>query len=155
MKIEVLPYDEHTWLRKAEPAAKQDSQKYAHERWAKARNALVERLSVHGVFDSMEKGDGDFFIGDDWFETGVLHVVMVKWEALTRGFLQACQEFLVPPYNDFLITVGKSMPAVEDMFQLVMTNQRAYIRFYQKGAEEARTAINAHSRYGAIKALLK
>lgn len=154
MRIEVLSHDEHTRLRKAEAAAKEDSQKYAYERWAKARNVLVERLSAYGVFDSMETGNGEFFVGDDWFETGVLHVVLVKWEVFTSGFLQACSDFLVPPYDDFLITVGKSMPAVEDMFQIAVTNQRAYVSFFQKEAEDARATINGHSRYAAIKTLL-
>lgn len=154
MRIEVLSHIEHAQQRKAEPAAQQDSYKYAYERWSSARHKLVECLSTHGVFDSMESGNGDFFVGDDWFETGALHVVVVKWKVLTTDFLQACYDFLVPPYDDFLITLGKSMPAVEDMFQIVATKQRAYIGFFKKGEDEARTALNTHAHYSTIKALL-
>jgi len=154
MRIEVLSYDEHTRWRKAESAFKHDNQKYAYERWSQVRKALLGRLSTHRTIDSTEFGDGDCFVGEDWFETGVLHVVVIMWKVLTIDFLQECHKFLVPPYDDFLITVGKSMPAVDDMFQLVVTTQRAYIRFFKTEAEGAGAAINAHARYRVIRALL-
>jgi len=154
MNIEVLSYDEHTRRRKAEPALKHDERADANEWWAAARKALLDRLGVRWTNDPTEYGDGDFFIGEDWSGNRVLHVVLMKWEVLTTDFLQECRSFLVPPYDDFLITVGKSMPAVEDMFQIVITNQGAYVRFYQKGADEARATINTDSRYGAIKTLV-
>lgn len=154
MKIEVLSYDEHTRRRKVEPALQHDERADAGERWATARKALLDRLGIRWTNDPTEYGDGDFFIGEDWSGNRVLHVVVIKWEGLTADFLQECHRFLVPPHDDFLITVGKSMPAVEDMFQIVVTNQGAYVRFYQKGANEARATINTDSRYGAVKVLL-
>ena len=154
MKIEILSYDEHTRRRKAEPALKQYNHKNADERWSTARNALLDRLGPHWAVDATEYGDGDFFVGEDWSGNSVLHVVVMKWEVLTTDFLQECQRFLVSQHDDFLITVGKSMPAVEDMFELVITKQRAYVSFFRKGSEEARAAISTHLHYGAIKTLL-
>jgi hypothetical protein len=154
MNIKVLSYDEHTRRRKAEPALKHDEHTDAGERWASARKALLDRLGVRWTNDPTEYGDGDFFIGEDWAGNRVLHVVVMKWEVLTANFLQECHRFLVPPYDGFLITVGKSMPAVEDMFQIVITNKAAYIRFYQKGADEARSKMDKDAHYGAVKTLV-
>ncbi len=154
MKIQVLSYEEHTRRRKTEPALKQCNHKDADERWSTARNALVEKLGARWTADATEYGDGDFFVGEDWSGNSVLHVVVMRWEVLTTDFLQECQRLLASLHDDFLITVGKSMPTVEDMFELVMTKHRAYVSVFRKGAEEARAAINAHSRYGAIKELL-
>jgi hypothetical protein len=154
MRIEVLADQEHTRRRKAEPAFRQDSRVDADERWSIARKGLLDRLNAYWTNDPTEYDDGDFFVGEDWSGNRVLHVVVMRWEVLTTDFLQECEGFLVSPFDEFLITIGKSMPAVEDMFELVVTSQRSYVRFYRKGAEETRAVIRAHPRYGAIKALL-
>ncbi len=155
MRIEVLSYDAHTRQRKAEPALKQDKNKDADERWSAARNALLKRLGIQWAIDATEYGEGDFFVGEDWSGNSVLHVVVMKWKVLTADFLLECHRFLVPPHDGFLVTVVKSMPDVDDMFELVVTKRRAYVSFFRKEAEAARATINARARFGAIRALLR
>lgn len=154
MKIDILSYAEHARRLDEESAFKQDKCKFPYAHWSRVRKDLLERLSVHGTIDSTEFGDGDFFVGDDWFETGVLHIALMKWHVLTPEFLQEGFTFLENLREDFLITVVKSMPAVEDMFELVVTSRRSYIGFFRKTAMEARTFLTTNESYNAVRAFL-
>lgn len=155
MKIQILSYDDCSRLYQKEVALKQDKQRYSYVRWSKERLVLLDKLGQYGAADPTECGDGDYFIGEDWFETGVLHVAIMKWEVFTCDLIQECYNVIdYDKKDDLLITIGKSMPMVEDMFDLVITRKRSYISFFKKSALQTRNIITSDEHYAGVRPFL-
>ena len=167
MEIEVFGSKEFQDLYSAEPCLQRNARRYPYVKWAKARSALIDHLSGHGVFDKTGLGIGkvyrngwveyehdDFVVGEDWFESGALSLIILRWSFLTARTLQVGMDFL-RGRQDYLVDVVKATPRPDDMLDLIVTASRVYMCLYGKTAAEAVNRIKIDDNYRGIRNLIK
>lgn len=143
MKIECLDYPEFRSTINGETVFRVDAARYPYESWSAARNSLLKLLRNHGQVDDTGYLGGDFYVLEDWFQTGGLSIVVLKWSALTSALLEDCQSFIMNRYQQFGITVVKGTPEPTDMFEIIITRSRSYLAFHDKTASQARSIIES------------
>ena len=155
MKIECLDYPEFSLARNGESAFRGNGARYPYESWSKAHNDLVKLLCKHGQVDDTGHEGGDFYVLEDWFETGSLAIAILEWSALTVGFLEDCESFLKKRYHQFGISVVKGTPEIRDMFEIIITQSRSYLAFYERTSSQTRVILESNPNYQAVYTLLR
>jgi hypothetical protein len=153
VNLEILCDNEFEVRYEAEPASKRDHARYGYARWSKMRRNLTSLLKKEWRLDTYGGlGEGDFFIGSDWFETGILSLVVKHWELVNARILRVCHAFLKQPGNsDFLVSLGV---AGEAAFQIILTSSRVYGTVGACNKPEVPKAVEEDSRLKGIRELI-
>jgi hypothetical protein len=165
--VDVLDYVDFDLVLRQELAHKTDPLVFSYKRWSKMRTCLIEFLKRFGtpdqtgygrggfirVGDNVEYDGGDFFVGEDWFELGILSVLVLHWNWLSADLLRECKSFVVEN-SDFIIRIEIASFAVADMFELVVTPSRCYLGIFDKTAIDAWSILQSE-RYKKIRSVLR
>lgn len=150
----IVSHEEHRRLRKSEAALVPDSGRFPYLNWLSCRTDLTRCLSTQWRLDDTGFGDGDLYVGDDWFGVGSLHIVVLHWDLLTSNLVCVCQKFLSSGWTDYLITIGKTLTGdSEPNIEVIVKADQVYMRIYGLGEADARVCVASDDRLAGLRPL--
>lgn len=100
--------------------------------WNHRRKSLITILKRHGKARRFEIDEGDFFVGDDWFDTNCLRIVDHTWKIISELAIRDVQRFLSGGGLPYVATIARSFPAELSELEILVTRDLVCSTIYGK-----------------------